>query len=158
MEQQMVVSAAEVCTDAISPPVTQRFRSTHCAHKHRDQLKSWKLLIWLPSPQHLNNHPVFTALSSQHGGRTGKHCHLHLLQNRNGGAVIGMTWTALLGGLTKSFDSQFFRAKLRPGGSLAPNQRENLVPHCYSGPVRNSDGTALQQNALHQKTAAWHVC
>jgi len=55
MEQQMVVSAAEVCTDAIPLPVTQRFLSTHCAHKHRDQLKSQKLLIWLPPLQHLNN-------------------------------------------------------------------------------------------------------
>lgn len=63
--------------------------------------------------------------------------------------MIGMTWTAQLGGMTKSFDSQFFRAKLRGEGSLALNKRENLVPHCYSGPVRNSDGTALQQTALH---------
>lgn len=131
----MVVSEAEVCTDAIPPRVTQRFLSTHCAHKHRDQLKPWKLLIWLPSLQRLNSCPVFTAFSfsSQHGGRTGKHCHLLLLQNENGSAVIGMTWIAPLGGEMKSFDSQIFRAKLRDEGILPPKQRQNLVPLCYSG-------------------------
>lgn len=131
----MVVSEAEVCTDAIPPRVTQCFLSTHCAHKHRDQLKPWKLLIWLPSLQRLNSCPVFTAFSfsSQHGGRTGKHCHLLLLRNENGSAVIGMTWTAPLGGEMKSFDSQIFRAKLRDEGILPPKQRKNLVPLCYSG-------------------------
>lgn len=115
MEEQMVVSEAAVCTDAIPPRVTQRFLSTLCAHKHKDQLKPWKWLIWLPSLQCLNSCPVFTAFSfsSQHGGRRGKHRHLPLLQNENGSAVIGRTWTALLGGEMKSFDLQIFRAKLR---------------------------------------------
>lgn len=131
----MVVSEAGVCTDAIPPRVTQRFLSTHCAHKHRDQLKPWKLLIWLPSLQCLNSCPVFTAFSfsSQIGGRTGKHCHPLLLQNEKGRAVINMTWTALLGGEMKSFDSQIFRAKLRHEDILPPKQIQNLVPLCYPG-------------------------
>lgn len=135
MEQQMVVSEAEVCTDAIPPHVTQRFLSTHCAHKHRDQIKPWKLLIWLPSLQCLNRFPVFTAFSfsSQIGGRTCKHCHLLLLQNENGSAVRGMTCTVLIGGEMKSFDSQIFRVKLRDEGILPPKQKQNLVPLCSSG-------------------------
>lgn len=128
MEQQMVVSEAEVGTDAIPPRVTQCFLSTHCAHKHRDQLRPWKLLIWLPSLQCLNCCPVFSAFSSQHGGRTGKHCRLLLLQS----AVLDMTWTALLGGEMKSFHSQIFRATLRDEGILPPKQRQNLVPLLYS--------------------------
>lgn len=51
MEQQMVVSAAEGCTDAIPLPVTQRFPSTQCAHKHKDQLNLEKLLVWLFSEE-----------------------------------------------------------------------------------------------------------